>query len=127
MSLLRSWRYVLLILSLAVVAWLVMDFNSRVTELNRLKTEREYVVERYQEVQGTKTALLAEVDYAYSDAAVEKWAYEEGHLSRSGDHPVVPLPLGTSVPTPTPKPAVVQPQMSNSDGWLALFLGPKTP
>ena len=85
------------------------------------------MVERYKEVQGTKTALQAEVDYANSDAAVEKWAYEEGYLSRYGDHPVIPLPVGTSLPTPTPKPAVTQPQISKSDGWLALFLGPKTP
>jgi hypothetical protein len=127
MSLLRKWRYVFLILGLAVVVWLVMDFNGRVTELNRLKSEREYVEKRYQEVLGTKTALQAEVDYANSDAAVEKWAYEEGHLSRTGDNPVIPVSVGAILPTPTPKPAMTVPQISNSEGWLALFLGPKTP
>jgi hypothetical protein len=127
MALLGKWRYLFLILGLAVVAWLVMDFNSRVVELNRLKSEREYVEKRYQEVLGTKTALQAEVDYANSDAAVEKWAYEDGHLTRSGDHPVIPVSVGAILPTATPKPVMTSPQISNSEGWLALFLGPKTP
>lgn len=124
---LRGWRVALLIVCLALVAWLVMDFNSRLGGLNRLNRERDAVLEHYQQVQGTKTALEAELKFSASDAAIEKWAYEEGHMARSGDYMIIPLSTGGSVPVPTPKPALVQPQVSQLEGWKALFLGPRNP
>lgn len=110
-----------------MAAWIVINFNSRLAELNRLSEQREIVQERYDIVKGTAAALDAEVAYAQSDAAVEKWAYEQGHMARPGDYPVIPLAASPVPPTPTVQPAVIQPERSNPESWLALLFGPKAP
>ena len=123
----RGWRYAGLILGLAVAAWIVINFNSRLAELNRWSEQREIVQERYDIVKATAAALDAEVAYAQSDAAVEKWAYEQGHMARPGDYPVIPLAASPVPPTPTVQPAVIQPERSNPESWLTLLFGPKAP
>ncbi|MBP1693512.1 MAG: hypothetical protein H6Q37_1395 [Chloroflexi bacterium] len=124
---LRGLRYVALILGLAVLTWLVMDFNNRVGELNRITEEQKAVKVNYQEVKSTLGALEVQITEAASDAAVERWAYEQGHMVRPGDHAIVPLAVGLVTPTPVPVPTIIQPAMSHRDGWVALFLGPQTP
>ena len=104
-----------------------MEFNGRMAQLNRLTNEQVGVDARYAEVKGTLTALEVDVAFAQSDAAVVKWAYEEGRLVRSGDYSVVPLAAGPSTPTPAPKPSVVQSQLSNPESWRALVFGLKAP
>jgi cell division protein FtsB len=127
MTQIRGWQYILLIFGLAVVAWMVMAFNGRMAQLNRLTREREVVDERYLQIKGTLAALEAEVAYAQSEAAVEKWAYQEGHMIRPGDYPVLPLSNGTVKPTPLPQSAVEQKELSNKESWWALFFGLNSP
>jgi hypothetical protein len=127
MSQLRGWRYLVLVLGLAVIAWMVMDFNGRIAQLNRLNTEHDYVEIQHKEVKGTLTALETEQAYALSDAAVEKWAYEEGHMVRPGDNPVIPLAKSPVTPTPMPRPTVIVTEVSFPESWQALILGPKAP
>ena len=74
----KNWRYLALLGGLVIAAWLIMDFNNRTAELNRLKSERAYVQSQYAEVFATKSALETVVAFNSSEAAVEKWAYEGG-------------------------------------------------
>ncbi len=127
MTQIRGWRYILLVLGLAILAWMVMEFNGRMAQLKRLTQERVGVDARYAEVKGTLTALEADVAFAQSDAAVVKWAYEEGHLVRPGDYAVVPVASGPITPTPAPKPSIVQTKLSNPESWRALVFGLKAP
>jgi hypothetical protein len=116
-------RYVILVISLVLMAYMVMEFNGRTAELNRLRGEREVVSARLESKHATKAALEAQIAYATSDAAVMKWAYEN-HMARPGDYVVVPVQALQITPTPAPKPLVVTPEVSNIQRWLSLFVDP---
>jgi hypothetical protein len=70
---------------------------------------------------------LTEIAFATSDAAVEKWAYEKGHLARQGDNPVVPMPANQVTSTPAPRMQVTPTQIKPWQAWWLLFFGPRTP
>jgi cell division protein FtsB len=122
-----GWRYALLVLGLAVLAVMVMDFNRRTADLRRLTTEKEAVSAQVTSLVETQNGLKEQVAYATSDAAVMEWAYQDGHMIRQGDVPVIPIPADQVTPVPTPTPAPTQVQTSNWEKWLILFTGPKAP
>jgi cell division protein FtsB len=117
-----GWKYALLVIGLIVLTLLVMDFNNRMAELRRLSDKKEEVALEATELMTTQMYLETQIAYATSEAAVNEWAYEEGHMVREGEHLVIPLqypgftPEVTVVPTPTPEPE------SNLQIWLSLFL-----
>jgi len=114
-------KYVVLVVSLVLLAYLVMDFNGRTAELNRLRAEQEVVSARLESREQTKSAIEAEIAYATSEAAVAEWAYQN-HMARPGDFVVVPVQAVQITPTPAPKPVVTPMQVSNPERWLALFI-----
>jgi len=117
-------KYALTVIALALLAYLVMDFNGRTAEMNRLLTEEKIVQARLESRQQTRDALEAQIAYATSEAAVVKWAHEN-HMARPGEHPVVPIQSAEVTPTPRPKPTVVVTEVSNLERWLTLFAGPQ--
>jgi cell division protein FtsB len=122
-----GWRYALLALGLVVLAAMVMDFNRRTADLRRLTAEKEAVSAQVTSLVETQNGLKEQVAYATSDAAVMEWAYQDGHMIRPGDVPVIPVPADQATPAPTPTPAATQVQTSNWEKWLILFTGPKAP
>ncbi len=118
-----GWKYALLILTLVLLVALVVDFNNRMAKLRELSAELEVVSAKATNQVETRVALQADLAYATSEKAVEDWAYEDGHMVRPGDNPVVPISPGSQPPTPTPRPTVVPTQMSNLERWILLFLG----
>jgi cell division protein FtsB len=108
---------------LVLFVFLMMDLNSRVTTLVRLTDQHGNINEQVDELQSTKNMVLTQVAYATSDLAVDEWARVDGHLSKSGDHPIILIPPKDITPTPvvvvTPTPQVV----SNWQVWKALFFG----
>jgi hypothetical protein len=116
-------KYVVLVVSLVLLAYLVMDFNSRTAELNRLRAEQEAISTRLESRESTKSALAVEIAYATSEAAVAQWAYQN-HMAKPGDFVIVPVNPVQVTPTPAPKPTVVVTPVSNIQHWLALFFGP---
>jgi len=102
---------------------LVIEFNARLEELNRLNDQRDEVRAQATQAMQTQIALQTQVAYSASDQAVEEWARTEGHYAQAGDQPVVPVgvpgsnPADTSLPTPLPTPK------QNWQVWWELFFG----
>ena len=116
-------RRVFIAAGILILMFMVMDFNTRLENLNRLNDQREVVREQATQAVQTELAMRTEVAYATSDQAVEDWAPSEGHYQKPGDQPVVPLgqpgsaPVISSTPTPIPTP------MPNWMIWQKLFFG----
>ena len=116
-------RRVFIAAGILILMFMVIDFNTRLENLNRLNNQREVVREQATQAIQTQMALQTEVAYATSDQAVEDWARSEGHYLQPGDQPVVPLgkpgsePVISSTPTPIPTP------MPNWLIWQELFFG----
>jgi len=117
-----GWKYALIVIGLVVLTLLVMDFNNRMAEQRRLSDKREDVAVEATDLRHTQVYLETQIAYATSEAAVDEWAYEEGHMVREGENLVIPLeypgftPEMTIIPTITPEPE------TNFQIWLSLFL-----
>jgi len=116
-----SVRHALIIAGVAILALLVMDFNSRVGDLRRQSAQKQRVSAELAGQEQTQAVLQTQIAYATSEAAVVEWAYNEGNLVRPGDNPVVPLAPQGSTPVPTPRPVVTPERVSNLEVWLWLF------
>jgi hypothetical protein len=117
-----KWRNVLIVVGLIVAVVLLIDFNRRMEELNRLSAKLEAVQSEGTAIMQTQEALVTQVAYATSDAAVEQWAYENKWV-RVGEHPVNIVTNGDV--TPTPVPPAVTPSVSppNWRIWWEMFFG----
>jgi hypothetical protein len=117
-----GWKYALIVIGLVVLTMLVMDFNNRMAEQRRLSDKREDVAVEATDLMYTQVYLESQIAYATSEAAVQDWAYEEGHMVREGENLVIPLeypgftPQVTVIPTTTPEPE------TNFQIWLSIFL-----
>jgi hypothetical protein len=120
-----SWKYALIIIGLVVLASLGVDFNRRMMRLRQLSEQRDRVAARLEGLQSTQAYLETQIAYATSEAAVVRWAYEEGKMVRPGDNPVVPLPPAASTPVPTPTPVATVESIRNWQVWLWLFVDTK--
>lgn len=118
-----NFRRFAIFLGVFILILLVIEFNSRLDELNQLNGQREEVRAAATEARQTELALQTQVAYAASTEAVEKWARTEGHYVQEGDQPVIPVgqpgsePVVIDTPTPTPLP------MQNWQEWWNLFFG----
>jgi hypothetical protein len=117
-------RYAVVVIAVVLLAYLVMDFNSRTAELNRLRAEQEVVAARLENHESTRDALQTQIAYATSEAAVVRWAHEN-HMARPGEHAVVPMQPALSTPAPRPRPTAEPKEVSNLEQWLALFIDPQ--
>ena len=114
-------RRVAIFLGIFILILLVIEFNSRLEELNRLNDQRDEIRTMATQSIQTQMALQTQVAYAESTAAVDKWARTEGHYVQEGDHPVIPVgqpgsePVIVNTPIPLPTP------MQNWQIWWSLF------
>jgi len=118
-----SIRRVAVFAGIFLLILFMMEFNSRLEELNRLNDQRDQVRTAATQAVQTQTSLLTQVAYAGSDAAVDEWARTQGHYLQEGDHPVIPIaepgsaPLVVNTPIPTPT------QLQNWEVWWQLYFG----
>ncbi len=116
-------RRVATFVGILVLILMVIDFNARLDELNRLKKQARVISTQATQAAQTQVSLQTQVAYAQSNQAVEDWARSEGHYILPGDQPMVPigeaegtpLPPTETSPTPTPLP--------NWQIWWNLFFG----
>ena len=116
-----NFRRVAIFLGIFILIMVVIEFNSRLEELNRLNDQRDEVRAAATQAIQTQMILQTHVAYAGSTAAVDEWARTEGHYVLEGDQPVIPIAqpgsepviIDTPVPLPTP--------MQNWEVWWSLF------
>jgi cell division protein FtsB len=108
---------------LIMFVFLMMDFNSRLSELSRQNARRDQVQTEVQSLMWTEEALKGQVLYATSEAGVEDWAREQGHMSRPGDVVIIPLPQGDVVDNLVVTPAPTARALENWEVWKTLLLG----
>lgn len=100
---------------------LVIEFNNRLEELNRLTEQREEVRALATQAMQTQIALQTQVAYAGSTEAVEEWARTEGHYMQEGDQPVIPVGMPGSQPAIVNTPIPLPTPMQNWEIWWALL------
>ncbi|HPC05609.1 MAG TPA: septum formation initiator family protein [Anaerolineaceae bacterium] len=116
-------KQVLLVGVLVIVGLLMMDMNSRLSELYRLKNQLEVVQAQYDEALAQNERLKEKVAYAQSDKAVDEWAREQGHMAKPGDVVIVPIPPEGAQIMPTPMPTPTTIVAENWEVWQVLFFG----
>lgn len=114
-------RQIAAVAGVFILILFVIEFNSRLEELNRLNDQRDQVRVIATQARQTQTALQTQVAYANSDEAVKVWARTEGHYLQEGDHPVIPLGVPGSEPAVPPTPMPQPTSMPNWEVWWSLF------
>jgi len=107
-----------------VLVLLVVDFNARLENLNKLEKQAELTYAEATQVFATQIALQTRVAYAGSDQIIEDEARGNDHMNQEGDHTVIVIGQGdNSLDTePEPTPASPTPQ-SNWDLWIEVLFG----
>jgi hypothetical protein len=118
-----SLRRIAMFLGIFMMAWLVIEFNARLQELNLLNSQRDIIRIAATQSMQTEMALQVQVTYASSTEAVEAWAYNEAHLVRDGDQAVIPVGVPGSDPVSVPTPTPVPTPKPNWQEWWVLFFG----
>jgi len=118
-----DWRRVALIAGVLFLVVVIVDFNSRLEELDRLNRQAEITRAEATQAALTKVAYETLVANATSEQVVEEEARSNAGMIQEGDHPVVILgdegepkldnPEPTPVPTPKP----------NWQLWWDLYFG----
>lgn len=103
---------------------MVMDFNARLENLDRLKKQAGVISVQATQVAQTQVALQTQVAYAGSDQAVQDWARSEGHYAQPGDQPVIPVGGPGGAPLQSAQPTLTPTAMPNWQIWWELFFGP---
>jgi len=116
-----NWRRVGIFAGGLVLIFMVIDFNARLDELNRLNKQKEIVRALATQAAQTQVALQTQVAYAGSDQAVQDWARAEGHYIKPGDQPLVPVEQPGVPPIQSNEPTAVPTPMPNWQVWWELF------
>jgi cell division protein FtsB len=117
----RNIRYVLIIVGLAVLSLMIMDFNNRINELGRLTEQRAQVGQQVTQLNATNTMLQTQIADATSESAVREEAYSQERKVGPGEVLIVPLPAGDVAPEATPEPETTPVTYHNWQYWYALF------
>jgi hypothetical protein len=117
-----KWQNVLIVFGLIIAVVLLIDFNRRMEELNRLNTKLESVNAEGTSIMHTQEALKTQVAYATSEDAVAASASQSG-LYPAGVHPLVLVPDGSVTETPEPPPVAQTETIPNWRIWWELFFG----
>jgi hypothetical protein len=116
-------RRILIFAGIFILILLVIEFNTRLEELNRLNDQRDEVRAQSTIAIQTQISLQTQVAYAGSTAAVEQWARTEGHYIQNGDQAVIPIGQPGSDPVLVETPVPVSTPMNNLQEWWVLFFG----
>jgi hypothetical protein len=110
-------------LGIAILLFLIMDFNTRLEGLTRLQNDLATVQARGTNVVVTQYALETQVAYATSDLAAEEYARNQAHMAQPGDKVIVPLAVVGSTPPPPATPTPVFANFTAWDLWMEYLFG----
>jgi hypothetical protein len=94
-------------------------FTQRVAEFLRLDAQRQREQAYQGELVGTQNALLNQIAFATSDAAVEEWARQDARWARDGDFVVIPIPPAGVTPQPAAQFQATPTPSSLWDTWMS--------
>jgi len=116
-----DWRRIALIAGVLFLILLLVDFNSRLENLNRLNNQVIIVRAEANNAELTQVMLQTQVAYASLDQTVEENARKENRMKKEGDKVFVVIgvqgELIIATPTPTPFPT----PKPNWQLWQDLF------
>lgn len=117
---------------LAIGLILGLNFTSLISSAQPLQQLYGNVTTEIAVLQQQRATLIAERDFASSDAYIEQWAHSEGKMVRPGERLIVPVPLASSLETtPVPTPAIVvdtrPPANEAWKVWWQLFFDTEPP
>jgi hypothetical protein len=110
-------------LGIAILLFLIIDFNTRLEGLSRLQNGLATKQASGTQVVLKQYALETQVAYATSDAAAQEYARNQAHMVQPGDNVIVPIPLPGATPQPSPTPAPAFANKSNWDVWMEYLFG----
>ncbi len=116
-------RQIVTIVVIVIAFFLMVDLNTRLSELFRLTGQLERMQTQVVNLQNTEQALRKQLNYATSDAAVEEWARGDSHMAQPGDMVIIPVAPTGVTPTPTPFITPTPQSYENWEVWKALFIG----
>ena len=88
---------------LAIGLILAINFSTRLTDSRPLREYYDAVGEEIEILEIEQATLIAERDFAQSEAFVEEWARQSGKMVRPGEILVIPMQSGVVVEAqPTP-------------------------
>lgn len=118
-----DWRRVLLVAGVLFLTLVIVEFNSRLEELDRLNRQAGITRAEGTQAAQTQKALETKVVFASSDQIVEEQARSEGHMIQDGDHPVIILGDEGTVSIENPEPTPIPPDKPNWEKWWDLYFG----
>ena len=118
-----DWRRIAIITGVIFLVMVIVDFNARLEELDRLNKQVEIVRVEATQAALTQLALETKVAYASSDQAPEDYARGEGHMKKDEDFVVVIIGSDNAPPIETPEPTLVPTPKPNWQLWWDLFFG----
>lgn len=112
------------IVAIVLLVFLMMGFNNRLINMNRLSKQENILKTRISGLEATKLAVEEQVAYATSEVALEEWARESNHLIEPGDQAIVLIAPDKQTSTPTPMPSKPdQTNLSYFETWKLLLFG----
>ncbi len=114
-------KKVIILVVFVVFIFLMMDLNSRLSDLHRLSSQRDQIQTDVYKLEETKASLMKQLAYATSEVAVEEWARVYNRLSQPGDQIIIPLESGGITPTPVAAETPVARDVQKWEVWKALF------
>ena len=112
------------IVIVVLLVFLMMGFNNRLINMNRLTNQENILQTRIAGLESTKIAVEERIAYATSEVALEEWARESNHLIEPGDQAIVLIAPDKVQATPTPMPVPEEKtSLSNFETWKLLLFG----
>jgi cell division protein FtsB len=110
-----------LVAAVIILILMMSDFSNRVSEVRRMDVQKETVSILNTQLVATEQEVQAEIAYATSASAVEKFARDEMKMIKPGDHPIEPMAPAESTPAPTPVVSITVEPVAKWEVWYALF------
>ena len=112
------------IVIVVLLVFLMMGFNNRLINMNRLTKQENILQTRIAGLESTKITVEERIAYATSEVALEEWARESNHLIEPGDQAIVLIAPDKVQATPTPMPTPEEKtSLSNFETWKLLLFG----
>jgi len=117
-------KRLIIIAAIVLIFFLMLGFNSRMNNMNRLGKQEAILQTRLANLDATKIAVEQQIAYATSEIALEEWARESNHLIEPGDQAIIILAPDQLQATPTPMPTPTkETRLSRFETWKLLLFG----